>query len=242
MFTAPSARFQHIHVDLVGPLPISRGYRYCLTILDRFTRWPEAIPLEDITAETVARQLFSQWMARYGIPDRVTTDQGRQFESNLFHRLMQITGTKHWRTTAYHPQANGMVERLHRQLKAAIRCHETDDWDILPVVLMGIRTAWKEDIASTAAEMVYGETIKLPGEFLHKRIKNVGHETDYVEQLRKRMARLTPKIKRHGQDTVFIHRGMNETTHVFVRHDAPANALQPRYEGPFKILKRQKNY
>lgn len=133
-FKQPSRRFQHIHIDLIGPLPPSRGFKYCLTCIDRFTRWPEAISVTSITAETIAKHLFEQWIAKYGVPERITTDQGRQFESDLFRRLTQLTGGQHWRTTAYHPEANGMIERFHRQLKTAIKCHETESWaEILPV-------------------------------------------------------------------------------------------------------------
>ena len=80
---------------------------------------------------------------------------------------MSLLGSKHSRATAYHPQANGMVERFHRQLKAALKAQPTPDaWmDTLPLILLGIRTALKEDLNSTAAEMVYGTTLRLPGEF-----------------------------------------------------------------------------
>jgi len=140
-FIAPSKRFEHIHTDIVGPLPISKGYRYCLTIIDRFSRWPEAIPIKNITAEIVAQRIFEEWITRYGTSARITTDQGRQYEAELFRQLTQVTATKHLRTTAY-PQANGLVEKLHRQLKAAIKCHKTENWTtVLPVILMGVRAA-----------------------------------------------------------------------------------------------------
>jgi len=71
------------------------------------------------------------------------------------------------RTTPHHPTANGLVELLHRTLKAAIMCHAEEKWtEALPVVLLGIRTAYKEDLQSSAAELVYGEPLKVPGELL----------------------------------------------------------------------------
>ena len=92
-FTPPSARFDSIHIDLVGPLPPSRGQIYLLTCIDRFTRWPEVIPLTDITAESVAAAFLQGWISRFGVPSTVTTDRGAQFESALWSNLMQILGT-----------------------------------------------------------------------------------------------------------------------------------------------------
>jgi cleavage and polyadenylation specificity factor subunit 1 len=91
----------------------------------------------------VARAFFETWICRIGVPLRVTTDQGRQFESFLFRQLNILTGNSHFRTNAYHPAANGMVERFHRQLKAAIRCQQRRWTEALPLVLMGIRSSWK---------------------------------------------------------------------------------------------------
>ena len=133
-------RFSNLHIDLVGPLPPSQGFTYLLTVVDRFTCWVEAVPLVDITAETVAQVFVSQWVSCFGAPASITTDQGRQFESTLWSHIMKVLGTQRSRTTAYHPIANGLVERFHRQLKAAIRCLPSpSDWvSGLPWILLGI--------------------------------------------------------------------------------------------------------
>ena len=100
-FATPDVRFDQLHIDIVGPLPPSKGYNYLLTCVDRFTRWPEAIPITDSTAETVAQAFVSGWVSRFGIPSVITTDRGVQFESSLWQQLMQLLGTKRTRTTAY---------------------------------------------------------------------------------------------------------------------------------------------
>ena len=143
----PHRRFAHLHVDLVGPLPPSRGHTYLFTIIDRMSRWPEAVPLASITAADCARALFAGWVSRFGVPATITSDRGAQFTSALWAGLCSLLNIQHSPTTAYHPQSNGLVERFHRRLKDALRSRAAAaDWhDHLPWVLLGIRTAFRED-------------------------------------------------------------------------------------------------
>ncbi|KRY80520.1 Retrovirus-related Pol polyprotein from transposon 17.6, partial [Trichinella pseudospiralis] len=147
-FDVPDRRFDHVHVDIVGPLPLPRGFSYLLTVIDRFTRWPEVVSLNNTSADTVCRAFLSTWVARFGIPSIVTTDQGRQFQSALWRELTTALGIKLAPASAYHPQTNGMVERFHRHLKTALEAHANHShrWiDALPLVLLGIRSSMKED-------------------------------------------------------------------------------------------------
>ena len=102
-FTEPTERFDHVHIDIVGPLPYANGFRYLLTCVDRFTRWPEAIPIVDIWAEMVADAFFSGWIARYGTPATITTDRGAQFVPKMWDNLCNQFGIIWNRTTSYHP-------------------------------------------------------------------------------------------------------------------------------------------
>ncbi|KRZ83401.1 Gag-Uncharacterized protein [Trichinella sp. T8] len=111
------------HVSRQWPLPQSDGFRYLLSAIDRFTRWPEAWPIHDITATTVVRTFLTNWIARFGVPSRVTTDRGRQFSSHTWTTLNKMLGCQHISASSYHPQANGIVERFHRHLKASLIAH-----------------------------------------------------------------------------------------------------------------------
>lgn len=239
-FAPPSTRFEHVHLDLVV-MPYCDGYRYCLTMVDRFSRWPEAVPLVDQEAATVARAFVDTWISRFGIPLRVTTDQGRQFESSLFKHLNFLTGTTHIRTTAYHPASNGMVERFHRQMKAALRCQQSRWTEALSLVLLGIRSAWKDDLEATSAEMVYGQPLRLPGEFLESRGPQGTdvNQAIFVQDLKQRFQDLQPcNGIRHGDRKTFIFKDLAKCSHVFVRHDGPKKPLQQPYSGPHRVLSR----
>jgi hypothetical protein len=109
-FTLPAPRFLHIHIDLVGPMPTSAEFKYCLTAVDRLTCWPEAIPIQGITSDTVALALLSGWIVGFGCPQTIITDQRRQIESYLFRSLAKLCGIQISRTTAHYPAVIGLVD------------------------------------------------------------------------------------------------------------------------------------
>jgi len=90
-FLVPERRFDHVNVDLVGPLPPSRGFTHLLTMVDRTTRWPEAIPLSSTTSAEVARAFVGSWVARFGTAD-LTSDRGPQFTSELWTAVAEGLG------------------------------------------------------------------------------------------------------------------------------------------------------
>ncbi|KAG7307845.1 hypothetical protein JYU34_006448 [Plutella xylostella] len=240
-FDQPSQRFRHVHIDIIGPLPHSDNFTYCLTAVDRYSRWPEVWPMSSITAEEVSSTLLTGWIARYGIPTTITTDQGRQFESDLFKRLMHLCGINRIRTTAYHPCANGMVERMHRQLKAALMCHNETWCKALPLVLLGIRSSLKEDLGFSSAELLYGEPLRLPGELLtpSEETTNVSDPSDLVNQLRKRINVMRPKpTSHHAKPSTFVFKDLATASHVMLRDDTVRRSMQPPYCGPYRVLHR----
>ncbi|GFW09577.1 transposon Tf2-9 polyprotein [Trichonephila clavipes] len=171
---------------------------------------------------------------------RVITDQDTQFRSELFKNIGVICGFKVCTITSYHPQCNGKIERIHRTLKAAIRAHISVKWtQTLPTVLLGLRSALRSDKNYTIAQMVYGQTIRLPGEFFEKP-KNVLDLDTFAEKLQKQMDQLQPlKTRRQPSQKHFVHKDLHNSTHVFIRVD---RVKKLPYDGPFPVAKRYDKY
>lgn len=243
-FLVPDARFTEVHLDLVGQLPMSDGHQYLLTAIDRFTRWPVAVPIPDKKSETVAKAFISGWVQHFGTPATITTDRGKEFESDLYRELTQRLGTKHIRTTSYHPISNGLVERFHRHLKSALMAHDNRTrWvEMIPMVLLGIRTAFKQDLQCSAAEMVYGTTLRLPAEFITPTQSDTSDITNYAQRLTRIMSNLRPQPTRAHHRFSYVHPALETCTHVLLRDDTVRKPLVPPYQGPYELIARHEKY
>ena len=152
--------FERIGMDLIGPFPRSaRGYRFVLVLVDYATRYPEAVPLRTISAKSVAQALF-QVISRVGIPKEILTDQGTSFMSRTLRELYGLLGVKSIRTSVYHPQTDGLVERLNKTLKSMIRkfIHEEErnlaKW--LDPLLFAVREVPQASTGFSPFELLFG--------------------------------------------------------------------------------------
>lgn len=125
----------------------------------------------------------------------------------MFREVNRLLGSQHLRTTAYHPASIGLIERMYRPIKTAIKCRATGSWtEVLPIVFLVIGSSWREDYKSIAAELLYGETSGLPGEFLTPP-ETCGHHglSEFVQNLRRHFQNLGPVSDcRHGVKKTFV--------------------------------------
>lgn len=158
---------ERVAVDVLGPFPLTDlGNRYVIVAMDYFTKWPEAYAVPDQTASTTAGKLVTEMFCRFGAPEELHSDQGRNFEAEVFSEVCKRLGIKKTRTTPLHPQSDGLVERFNRTLAvqlAILTSRRQQDWDChLPMVLWAYRTAVQDSTKCTPAALMFGRELRTP--------------------------------------------------------------------------------
>jgi hypothetical protein len=159
--------FYQIGIDYVGPLPLTKtGNKYIIVAMDYLTKWPEAKPTKEATAETTVQFIYEDIICRHGCPGKILTDRGSHFNNKLLKILTNKFSVKHLLSTPYHPQTNGLVERFNRTLGeslARMSSQHPDQWDeYIAPALFAYRTSKHSNTRVTPFYLVYGREAKLP--------------------------------------------------------------------------------
>jgi len=226
-----------------------------LVLTDHFTRWKDAIAVPDGASETVARVLDSQIFAYFGLPERIHTDQGAQFESALFQELCALWGVQKSRTTAYHPQGNGVVERGNKELGDSLRAlllnRAEEDWDLLlPQIMRSIRATPHSTTHETANYMMFGRELKLPGTLTQPSLEEFSSRTEFVSQVQQRLQDAHEYL-RHQQG--LIRTSDEQQAPRFQVGDlvwlqnkrfkkGTTPKLQPKFTGPYTVEAAMENH
>ncbi|KAJ8025597.1 hypothetical protein HOLleu_33193 [Holothuria leucospilota] len=202
--------FSRVIIDCVGPLPKSRaGHQYILIFMCASTRFPEAIPLRNIKARTVLQALL-KFFTLFGLPKEIQSDQGSNFMSTVFQQMLYELGIDQIKSSAYHPESQGALERFHQTLKNMLKtyCHDNErDWDEgIPFVMFAARESIQESLGFSPFELVFGHTVRGPLKLLKEKwLSDPGediHLLDYVSRFKDRLhgaCELAQENLRHSQ-------------------------------------------
>ncbi|KAG8190889.1 hypothetical protein JTE90_010314 [Oedothorax gibbosus] len=157
-----------------------------------------------------------------------------------FRALNKVTLPDRYPLPHIHDVANGMVERWHRVLKSALISVDPIHWsEALPMVLLSLRTAIREDLQASPSHLVYGSSLRLPCELFQGRKLSGVPQADFVHLLRTHMATLRPTpATDHGKHSPFVQKDLENCTHVFLRTDRVKKPLESPYQGPFLVTRR----
>jgi hypothetical protein len=199
--------------------------------------------LRATAAADCAEVFIAGWVARYSVPAADTSDRGVQFASAFWAAMSSRLGIKHKLTTAFHPQANGAVERFHRRLKEALRARLAGaDWAAhLPWVMLGIRAAPREDSGISSVELVFGVPLSLPGPILSTAEPP---PEQFVQQLRAGVPCVSPLPQPVDTPPSALSPSspLHSAAYVYIRAPPVAKGLSPQYRGPYKVIKRTPKY
>jgi len=250
-----SIPFERMAVDLVGPFPTATGgFRFLLTVIDLATRWPEAIPLRTTTSKIVMRELTSVF-SRCGFPTALVSDNGPQFRGKSFRKWLQEKGIQHVQSSPYHPQGNGVVERLHRTLNAMVAKTAGSKGNWAAVVSMALYFIRASPCESTGISLFLarqGWEPSTPIQLLYKAwaqqdLGSIDLEewvmcnSERVENEREKselQLRKTAEARKKEWDKRAKERELNVNDEVLLRKPGLNFKLQESWEGPYTVKKK----
>ena len=242
-FDVPDKRFSHVMVDVVGPLPVSNGYRFLLTAICRSTRNLQAIPLKEASSAEVADAFLHHWAAIWGLPSKMTSDNGGSFSARLWQDMMKKLNIEVKYSASYRPESIGMLERQHQCLKNSLKAalidmgevHQERWYDFLPFVLLGRRVAYQPDLKASASELTFGKNVTIPGQLLSDPEDVEDHSAEELLSLvRKKTDVEARQPSRHNPPERQFPPVPDNVTHVYTRQHQ-TTGLQAPYEGPFRV-------
>lgn len=156
-----------IAMDIFGPLPITHsGNKFILSIQDRLTRFITLVPMKNASSEEIIENLLDQYIYIFGTPKNILTDQGSNFISELVQQFEYLFKIEHIKTTAWHPQSNGNIERMHSTIKNLIKTAIEDnktEWDMnLKLITLAYNTTISESTGYTPFELTFGREANIP--------------------------------------------------------------------------------
>ena len=248
--------FSRIAMDIVGPLPKSnRGHRYVLVIVDYATRYPEAIPLRSASAKAIAHEIFLL-SSRVGIPEAILTDQGTCFMSQVLTALYNWLNVKRIRTSVYHPQTDGLVERFNQTLKRMLKkLPDADgkDWDrLIPYVMFAIREVPQASTGFSPFELLYGRQprglLDLAREAWESQPSPHRSVIDHIEQMQARAKRIWPLVREHMEQAQreqsrtynrgAVCREFRVGDQVLVLVPTSECKFLAKWQGPFEVVEK----
>ena len=187
----------------------SKGYGNILVITDHFSRYAQAIPTRNQTAQTTAKVFYENFVVHYGIPARIHSDQGRNFESQLLKQLCLILGTEKSRTTPYHPQGNGMCERFNRTLLNMLGTLPSDRkscWkDSIGTIVHAYNCTKHDSTGFTPFELMFGRPPRLPVDLIYGTAQTndeLSSYSKYIADLRNRLGRAFQLASRQSESSM----------------------------------------
>ena len=249
---------ERIAIDLLGPLPKTwSGNKYIMVVTDYFTRWAESYPMPNMEAETVCKHLVNNFISRYGVPKQIHTDQGRQFESELFQNLCKLLKIDKTRSTSFHPQSSGLVERFNRSLEdmlsKVVSTDQKDSDECLPLTMLAYRSSVHESTKYTPNVMMHGREAQLPVDIIYGPSPNetpIPDPNNYVEELQQRLWLIHKRARENmtaassaqkKKYDVNIYKtqykiGTPVWLNIAVKMKGRSPKLQNRWEGPYLIV------